>query len=148
MSPKIRLIAALIRKLVKKAPPWSMTFIIVFLGLLSSVASDAGYLVLIPLGAAAFFSLGRHPLAGVAAAFAGVSAGFGVNILITPFDGVLAEVTNEATAPRRPDASIGITANLYFGIGSTLFLTVVITFVTQKIVEPRLGAYTGTVDVE
>ncbi|HEX3087661.1 MAG TPA: AbgT family transporter, partial [Ilumatobacteraceae bacterium] len=83
------LIAALIRRLVKKAPPWSITYIIVFLGLVSSVASDAGYLVLIPLGAAAFYTLGRHPLAGVCAAYAGVSAGFGVNILITPFDGVL-----------------------------------------------------------
>ena len=64
------LIAALIRKLVKLAPAWSITYIIVFIGLLSSVASDAGYLVLIPLGAAAYHSLGRHPLAGIAAAYA------------------------------------------------------------------------------
>ena len=79
----------------------------------SSVASDAGYLVLIPLGAAAFYSLGRHPLAGVCAAFAGVSAGFGVNILITPFDGVLAEVTTEAARLADPNASVGITDNWY-----------------------------------
>ena len=74
------------------------------LGGISSVASDAGYLVLIPLGAAAFVSLGRHPLAGIAAAYAGVSAAFFVNILITPADGIITEVTNEilgGVAPER-----------------------------------------------
>lgn len=76
--------SALIRKLVKVAPARTLTFIIVFIGGLSSVASDAGYLILIPLGAAAFLSVGRHPLAGLAAAYAGVSAGFAVNVLITP----------------------------------------------------------------
>ena len=70
--------------------------IIVLLGVISSVASDAGYLVLIPLGAAAFKSVGRNPLAGIAAAFAGVAAGFGVNVLITPLDGVLTEITNDS----------------------------------------------------
>ena len=72
--------------------------------MISSVASDAGYLVLIPLGAVAFMSVGRHPLAGIAAAFAGVAAGFGVNFLITPLDGVLTEITNDAVRARRPDA--------------------------------------------
>src|SRR6202008_1306036 len=90
------LIGALIRKLVAVSSASSLTFIIVLLGMVSSVASDAGYLVLIPLGAAAFMSVGRHPLAGIAAAFAGVAAGFGVNFLITPVDGVLTEVTNDA----------------------------------------------------
>ena len=109
--------AALIRKLVKVAPAGRSTFIIVFVGMLSSVASDAGYLVLIPLGAAAFLSVGRHPLAGLAAAYAGVSAGFGVNILITPLDGMLTEITNEAIALVDPNQSIDLTANLYFAIG-------------------------------
>jgi aminobenzoyl-glutamate transport protein len=140
------LIAALIRKLVQTAPAWSITYIIVFAGLLSSVASDAGYLVLIPLGAAAFHSLGRHPLAGIAAAYAGVSAGFGVNILITPFDGVLAEVTTEAARLVDPDANVGIADNLYFNIASTIFLTVVLTIIIHRLVEPRLGAFTGTVE--
>ena len=90
------LIAALIRKLVGASSRATLTMLIVFLGVISSIASDAGYLVLIPLGAAAFASVGRHPLAGIAAAFAGVAAGFGVNVLITPLDGVLTEITNEA----------------------------------------------------
>ncbi len=72
------------------------------LGIISSIASDAGYLVLIPLGAVAFLSVGRHPLAGIAAAFAGVAAGFGVNFLITPLDGVLTEITNDASGAAKP----------------------------------------------
>lgn len=137
------LIAALVRKLVRTAPAGSLTFIIVLLGVLSSVASDAGYLVLIPLGAVAFMSVGRHPLAGIAAAFAGVGAAFGVNVLITPVDGIVTEITNEAIGLVSPGKSINLTANLYFSIASTLFLAVVITVVTEKIVEPRLGTYTG-----
>jgi aminobenzoyl-glutamate transport protein len=78
------LIQALIRKIVIVAPGKAMTAITVTLGVLSNIASDAGYLVLIPLGAAAFRSLGRHPLAGLAAAFAGVAAAFGVNFLVKP----------------------------------------------------------------
>lgn len=140
------LIAALIRKLVKVAPPKAMTFIIVLLGLISSIASDAGYLVLIPLGAAAFLSLGRHPLAGIAAAYAGVSAGFGVNLLITPFDGVLTEVTNEAARLVDPNATIDLTANFYFSAGSTIFLAFVITWITERIVEKRLGSFDGTIE--
>src|SRR5262245_59221596 len=81
LAERSGLIGALIRKIVMVAPRGAMTAIIVTLGVLSSIASDAGYLVLIPLGAAAFLSLGRHPLAGLAAAFAGVAAAFGVNFL-------------------------------------------------------------------
>jgi len=140
------LIAALIRRLVAVAPAQTITFIIVLLGIISSVASDAGYLVLIPLGAAAFVSLGRHPLGGMAAAYAGVSAGFGVNLLITPFDGVLTEVTNEAARLVDPTFSMDITANLFFSMASTIFLAVVMTFVTTRMVLPRLGKFTGEID--
>jgi aminobenzoyl-glutamate transport protein len=135
------LIASLIRKLVARSPPWSLTYIIVFLGIISSIASDAGYLVLIPLGAAAFKSVGRHPLAGMAAAFAGVAGGFGVNVLITPLDAVLTEITNESIHLVDPARSIDLTANLWFGIGSTVMLTILLSFVSARLVEPRLGTY-------
>jgi aminobenzoyl-glutamate transport protein len=135
------LMAALIRKLVKVSPPKILTFIIVFVGGLSSVATDAGYLILIPLGAAAFLSVGRHPLAGLAAAYAGVSAGFAVNVLITPLDGLLTEVTNEAIQLGDPDRSIDLTANLWFAIASTIFVAVVITVVAERVTERTLGAY-------
>jgi aminobenzoyl-glutamate transport protein len=135
------LMNALIRKLVRTAPAALLTFIIVLVGCLSSIATDAGYLILIPLGAAAFLSVGRHPLLGLAAAYAGVSVSFAVNVLITPLDALLTEMTNEAIALANSDETLGITANLYFAVASTLFTAIVITLVTHKVVEPRLGAY-------
>jgi aminobenzoyl-glutamate transport protein len=131
---------ALIRKIVKVAPPGALAFILILVGVLSSVASDAGYLILIPLGAAAFLSVGRHPLAGMAATFAGVGAIFGVNLLITPIDSMLTEISNEAIGLSGGEP-INITANLYFSIVSTLVLTVVAVVVTTRMIEPRLGPY-------
>lgn len=135
------LISSLIRKLVAVSSRGTLTFIIVLLGVISSVASDAGYLVLIPLGAAAFKSVGRHPLAGIAAAFAGVAAGFGVNFLITPLDGVLTEITNDAAGLAGGNNTIDLAANLYFGIGSTILVAFVLTFITSRMVEHRLGKW-------
>ena len=135
------LIGSLIRKLVSVSSEAMLTPIIIFIGVLSSIASDAGYLVLIPLGAAAFKSVGRNPLAGMAAAFAGVAAGFGVNFLITPLDGVLTEITNDASALVDPDRSIDLAANLYFGIASTILVTIVLTLVSVYIVERSLGKH-------
>lgn len=143
LAERAGLIRALIRKLVLVAPRSAMTAIIVTLGVLSSIASDAGYLVLIPLGAAAFLSQGRHPLAGLAAAFAGVAAAFGVNFLVKPIDGILAEMTNDAVHMVDPAKSIELTANFYFGVASSLVLIVVCTVVTDWFVEPRLGKYQG-----
>jgi aminobenzoyl-glutamate transport protein len=142
------LIGALIRKIVMVAPRSAMTAIIVALGVLSSIASDAGYLVLIPLGAAAFLSLGRHPLAGLAAAFAGVAAAFGVNFLIKPIDGVLAEMTNDAARIVDPSKAIDLTANFYFGIASSVVLIMACTLITDWLVEPRLGKYQGEAPTE
>jgi aminobenzoyl-glutamate transport protein len=135
------LIGALIRKLVGVSSKGTLTFIIILLGIVSSIASDAGYLVLIPLGAAAFKSVGRNPLAGIAAAFAGVAAGFGVNFLITPLDGVLTEITNDAAGPGNASQHIDLAANLYFGIASTIFVAIVLTIISAKMVEGRLGTY-------
>ena len=135
------LVGGLIRKLVAISTPAMLTYIIVFVGIVSSIAVDAGYLLLIPLAATAFLSVGRHPLAGLAAGFAAVSAAFSVNVMIVPADAVLIDITNEAAALVDPDAQIDLVSNLYFGIGCTLFLTVVIALVTTRIIEPRLGAW-------
>ncbi|RIK28970.1 MAG: p-aminobenzoyl-glutamate transporter [Chloroflexi bacterium] len=136
------LMNALIRKLVAVAPAGALSFIIIFVGVLSSVASDAGYLILIPLAAAAFLSVGRHPLVGLAAAFAGVASIFTVNLIPTPIDAMLTEITNEsiALAGGQP---ITIAANLFFGIGSSIVLALVAAIVTEKIIAPRLGEYKG-----
>ena len=131
---------ALIRKLVAVTPGWAITYVIIFVGVLSSVATDAGYLILVPLGAAAFLSLGRHPLAGLAAAFGGVGAIFAVNILIAPIDAMLTEVTNEAIA-LGGGQPITVVANWFFMVASTFIISLVATIITTRIVEPRLGKY-------
>jgi aminobenzoyl-glutamate transport protein len=145
LAEEAGLIGALIRKLIIITPRKATTFILVFLGVLSIIVSDAGYLILIPMGAAVFLTLGRHPLAGLAAAFSGVTAVFGVNLLITPIDGILTEITNDAIHLLNPAYSIDLTANLYFSIVSSLVLCVVCTVITEKFVEPRLGEYHGEV---
>jgi len=143
LAEEAGLIGALIRLLVRRSPRRLITFIIVLIGILSSVATDAGYLVLIPLAAAAFHSMGRHPLAGLAAGFAGVGAAFGVNLLIAPIDGILTEVTNESISLVDPSRTIDVTANFFFAVVSTFLLAIIITLMTEKVIEPRLGAYRG-----
>src|SRR5215813_10721246 len=137
------LVQALIRKLVAVAPAKALTYIMVFIGILSSIAADAGYLVLVPLAAAAYLSVGRHPLAGLAASFAGVAAVFSVNILVKPLDAILTGITNDAISLVNPAGSISLMANLWFSIASVLLLTIVVSVISDKVIEPRLGAYTG-----
>ncbi len=143
LAEEAGLIGAIIRLLVRSSPRGLITFIIVLIGILSSVATDAGYLVLIPLAAAAFHSMGRHPLAGLAAGFAGVGAAFGVNLLIAPIDGIMTEVANESIALVDPSRTIDVTANYFFAVVSTFFLAILITIMTEKVIEPRLGKYSG-----
>jgi aminobenzoyl-glutamate transport protein len=137
------LIKALIRKLVASSPAWSLSYILTFVGIISSIAADAGYLVVIPLAAAAFLSVGRHPLAGLALGFASVASAFLVNILVVPVDGILVGITNDAIALVDPSRSVGLLSNQWFEIGSVILLTVLIAQITERLIEPRLGAYTG-----
>jgi aminobenzoyl-glutamate transport protein len=137
------LVQALIRKLVMVSPSWAMTYILAFVGIVASIAADAAYLVLIPLGGTAFLSLRRHPLAGLALGFAAVAGAFTVNMLIKPLDAVLVEFTNEAIRLVDPNKTIGLTSNLWFSIASVIFLTLIIAFITERLIEPRLGEYQG-----
>jgi aminobenzoyl-glutamate transport protein len=134
------LLAALIRKLVQVAPRPLIAYLIVFVGVLSSVASDAGYLILIPLGAAAFLAVGRHPIAGLAAGFGGVAAVFMANLVPTPTDAMLFEITNESIA-LAGGAPISITADYFFQVASAILMTIVVAIVIGRLVEPRLGKY-------
>jgi aminobenzoyl-glutamate transport protein len=134
------LLAALIRKLVKVAPKSIIAYLIVFVGVLSSVASDAGYLILIPLAAAAFLAVKRHPIAGLAAGFGGVAAVFMAHLIPTPTDAMLFEITNESIA-LTGGQPISITADLFFQAVSAILMTLVIGFVITRVVEPRLGKY-------
>ncbi|MDX2431227.1 MAG: AbgT family transporter, partial [Bacteroides sp.] len=142
------LIKSAINLLLIKAPPSSITFLIVFTGILSNVASDLGYILIIPLAGIIFHSLGRHPIAGMAAAFAGVSGGFSANLLIGTIDPLLAGLSTEAAQIVDPDYYVLPTANYYFMAVSTLIISFAGTWVTKAIVEPRLGKYTGNVPQE
>ena len=138
------LIGAALKGFVLAIPKNLITAGLVFAGVMSSVASDAGYVVLPPLGALIYLALGRHPLAGLAAAFAGVSGGFSANLLLSGTDVMLAELTSAAATvidPAYAD-SINVAMNWYFIAASVFLLTLVGWFVSAKIVEPRLGTFT------
>jgi aminobenzoyl-glutamate transport protein len=137
------LLGALIRMVVLSAPKRLITVIIVFAGIMSNAASEAGYVILIPLAAVIFHALGRHPLAGLAAAFAGVSGGYSANLVLGTVDPLLAGITQEAARIIDPSYTVNPAANYYFLAASTFLLTVLGTWVTEKIVEPRLGRYEG-----
>ncbi len=142
------LIGALIRLLVLKSPQKLLTFVIVFSGVISNVASDLGYVLLIPMAGIIFHSVGRHPIAGMAAAFAGVSGGFSANLLIGTIDPLLAGLSTEAARILDPEYYVLPTANYYFMFTSTFLIAFLGTWVTNRFVEPRLGQYTGHIEPE
>jgi len=142
------LVKTAINALLIKAPPRSVTFIVVFTGIMSNVASDLGYLLIIPLAGVIFHSLGRNPLAGMSAAFAGVSGGFSANLLIGTIDPLLAGLSTEAARIIDPAYYVMPTANYYFLAVSTFVISIAGTWLTEVWVEPRLGTYTGNVAME
>ncbi len=142
------LISALIRLLVLSAPKHLLTFVIVLAGILSNIASDVGYVLLIPLAGTIFYAVGRHPIAGMAAAFAGVSGGFSANLVLGTIDPLLAGLSTEAAEIIDPAYSVNPTANYYFMFVSTFFIAFIGTLITEKLIEPRLGKYTGKHDDE
>ena len=135
------LLSTAMRALVANASKRSVTVTIVFAGIISNTASELGYVVLIPLAAMIFHSLGRHPLAGLAAAFAGVSGGYSANLLLGTVDPLLSGITTEAAHMIAPAYEVGPEANWFFMIISTFAVAIMGAFVTEKIVEPRLGEY-------
>ena len=135
------LLTALIRSMVLKASPRTVTVVIVFAGVLSNTASEMGYVVLVPLAAVVFYSLGRHPLAGLAAAFAGVSGGYSANLLLGTVDPLLAGITQEAARLIDPDYTVDASANWFFMFVSTFVITAIASGISLKVVEPALGDY-------
>jgi aminobenzoyl-glutamate transport protein len=148
IAEKSGLIHTVIRLLVISAPKRLLTLILVFSGVMSNVGSDVGYVLLVPLAGVIFIAVGRHPLAGMAAAFAGVSGGFSANLLIGTVDPLLAGLSEEAAHIVDAAYSVNPTANYYFMFVSTFVITLTGTFVTEKIVEPRLGSYKGEEEPE
>src|SRR5690554_1357888 len=142
------LIGALIRILVLSSHKKILTFVIVFAGILSNLASDIGYVLLIPLGGVIFHAMGRHPFVGMAAAFAGVSGGFSANLIIGTLDPLLAGLSEEAAHILDPTYMVNPTANYYFMFASTFLIAGLGTWITERIVAPRFGNYQGSVPPE
>ena len=141
VADKAGLLSALVKKIALKSSKKWVTPIVIFLGVMSNVASSVGYVVLIPLGAILFAGFGRHPIAGLAAAFAGVSGGWSANLLIGTNDPMFAAFSTQAASVLNPDYVVLATANWYFMIASTFLIVIVGSFVTDRIVEPRLGKF-------
>ena len=141
------LINTLLKRTVTVTPAKLITPVVVFLGVMSNIASDAGYVILIPLGAMIFRAYGRHPLAGLAAAFAGVSGGFSANLLIGTLDPLLAGISQAAVSIIDPTYEVSVMGNYFFLFASTFLITILGTFVTNRIVEPRLGKYEDNLNV-
>ncbi len=135
------LLSTLMRSMVMNASKQVVTVVVVFAGVVSNTASELGYVVLIPLAAMIFHSLGRHPLAGLAAAFAGVSAGYSANLLLGTVDPLLSGITQDASRMIDPEYVVGPEVNWYFMIISTFAVAIMGAVVTEKVVEPRLGTY-------
>lgn len=131
------LINALVRLLVLSAPGRLLTFVIIFTGILTNVASDVGYVLLIPLAGTVFLAFGRNPVVGMVAAFAGVSGGFSANILLGTIDPLLAGLSQEAARIIDENYIVNPTANYYFMFASTFVIAITGTIITEKITQPR-----------
>lgn len=137
------LLTAALKLLVLSAPRRWLTLTLIFAGVLSNMASEVGYVLIVPLGAMIFLGAGRHPVAGMAAAFAGVSGGYSANLLLGTIDPLLAGITQEAARLVDPSYEVNPACNYYFMAVSTFAITFAGTWVTERIVEPRLGPYDG-----
>jgi aminobenzoyl-glutamate transport protein len=140
LAERAGLIGVLLRTTLGAAPPALLTPVVVFLGVMSSIAVDAGYVVLPPVAAALYAAAGRSPLAGIAASIAGVAAGFSANLLPSGLDALLMGFTTAAARLVDSGYAVEATANLYFMQASTIVLTLVGWLVTARWVEPRLAA--------
>lgn len=146
LAEHVGLVSALMRNTILsiKASPTVLTFIIFLIGICGNVASDAAIVVVPVISAFIFLSLGRHPLAGIAVGYASTTAGFSANLIVAGTDALLAGISTEAVRIVNPAYQVSIVSNWYFMAASTFMLAIIGTYVTVKIIEPRLGKYTGS----
>ena len=141
VAERTGLFGTAMRAAVGNAPQYLLTPLVAFIAMMGNLAADAAYVVLIPLAAIVFAAANRHPIAGIAAAFAGVSGGFSANLIMGQLDALLLGITGEAASILVEDYPVNIAGNWYF-IATMLFIYVpVIWYVTDKIIEPRLGPW-------
>jgi aminobenzoyl-glutamate transport protein len=148
VAERAGLFSALIRASLRNAPKALLTPIVALIGMVSHHASDAAYVVFIPLAALIFAAVGRHPLAGLATAFAAVSGGFAGNITPGQFDVLLFGFTQEAARIIQPDWTMNPLGNWWFILSIVILFVPIIWFITDKVIEPRLGKWGSEPDDE
>lgn len=143
LAQRAGLLNTLLTRLILAAPGRLVTASVVLVGICSNIASEAAMIVVPPLAALVFLAVGRNPLAGLAAAFGAVGAGFTANFIIAGTDALLSGISTQAAAIIDDQITVSPLSNWYFMSASTLVLTVVGVLITEKVVEPRLGEYSG-----
>lgn len=132
---------SLFKMIGERVPRKILTFVVVLLGVIFSMFYEVGYVILIPLAAILFMNLGRHPSAGICAAFSGITFGYGANIVVNGLDSVLATYTNKAAAVLDSTYSVNLYGNIIFTIVSTVLIAYVGMFITERFIIPKLGKY-------
>lgn len=143
LTEKVGLLDYAVRKTILKSPPGLITYTVVFVGILGNLASDAAIVLIPPLAAIVFYKIGRHPLAGLAAGYAGAGAGFTANLFVASTDALLAGISTEAAAIIDDAIVVTPVDNWFFNIVSVFTLTIVGGLITTRFIEPRLGNYEG-----
>lgn len=131
-----------LKMMLRRTPGFLLTPMVIFVGIVSHSAIDAGYVLVIPLGGIIFMAAGRHPLAGIAAAFAGVSGGFSANPLPSAIDPLLQGFTQPAAQILDASVQVNPLCNYYFTAASSVLITLVGWYITDRIIEPRLNRST------
>ncbi|GMA98016.1 AbgT family transporter [Pelosinus sp. IPA-1] len=147
LAEKVGMMDVAIKASIHSIPKKYVTFAIVFISFMSHLASDAAIVVVPPIAAMLFYSLGRHPFAGFAASLAAIYSGFTANLLIVTTDVLLSGITTQAAKIVDPNAVVTPIDNWYFMSFSVFYLSVLTTIITEKFVEPRLGVYKGIKEV-
>ncbi|MDT0342617.1 AbgT family transporter [Streptomyces litchfieldiae] len=144
VADKAGLLTAMLRAALARVPVRAVTFMIAFTGMVAHIASDAAFVVMIPLGAIAYRSIGRSPLLGAVVAFVSVSGGHAASPLVTPSDATLAALTTAAAQTIDPEYTVTPVANYYFSLGSALVLALVVTVVAETLLTRRVTMMGGT----
>ncbi|UNZ21431.1 AbgT family transporter [Streptomyces sp. 891-h] len=146
LAQQVGLIESAVKRVILAAPPRLVTAAVFLTGICGNLASDAAFIIIPPLAALVFRAVGRHPLAGLAAGFTAAGAGFSANFFIAGTDVLLSGISTEAAGIVDSGTAVSPVANWYFMVASVVTLTLIGVLVTEKIVEPRLGAYQGDDD--
>ncbi|TSB48493.1 AbgT family transporter [Alkalicoccobacillus porphyridii] len=146
LAERVGLLTALIKKLMMSAPVWLIPYAVFFTGNFAVVGTDSAFLIVPPLAGIIYYSLGKHPVAGVITGFVGVASGYATGVVITANEPLLAGITNEAMGVIGLEGTVSAISNYYFMVAGVFLCTLIGGTITRKLTEPRLGEFTGEVD--